>query len=76
MTITNPVPEDKAREAYRKSSDRFEELLEIPFPQATREFAEKTIDQTREAYGRSNRTLEAAVRTVEKSIDVAMADRI
>jgi hypothetical protein len=69
MTITNPVPEDKAREAYRKSSDRFEGLLEIPFPQATREFAEKTIDQTREAYGRSNRTLEAAVRTVEKSID-------
>lgn len=63
MTITNPVPEDKAREAYRKSSDQ------IPFPQATREFAEKTIDQTREAYGRSNRTLEAAVRTVEKSID-------
>ena len=71
MTITNPVPEDKAREAYRKSSDRFEELLEIPFPQATREFAEKTIDQTREAYGRSNRTLEAAVRTLGKSFDAA-----
>ena len=30
MTITKPVPEDKAREAYRKSSNRFEELLEAP----------------------------------------------
>ena len=71
MTITNPNPEDKAREAYRKSSNRFEELLEIPFPQAAREFAEKTIDQTREAYGRFNRTLEAAVQTLEKSFDAA-----
>src|SRR6478672_9768690 len=71
MTITNPVPEDKAREAYHKSSNRFEELLEIPFPQSAREFAEKTIDQTREAYGRSNRTLEAAVQTLERSFDVA-----
>ena len=46
-----------------------EELLETPFPQAAREFAEKTVDQTREAYERSNRTLEAAVQTLEKSFD-------
>jgi phasin len=71
MTITNSNPEDKAREAYGKSSSRFEGLLEIPFPQAAREFAEKTIDQTRDAYGRSNRTLEAAVQTLEKSFDAA-----
>jgi hypothetical protein len=71
MTITNPNPEDTAREAYRKSSNRFDGLLEIPFPQAAREFAEMTIDQTREAYGRSNRTLDAAVQTLEKSFDAA-----
>jgi hypothetical protein len=71
MTITNPNPEDKAREAYRKSSNRFEGLLEIPFPQAAHEFAEKTIDQTRDAYGRSNRTLEAAVQTLERSFESA-----
>jgi len=62
---------DSPREAYRKSSKGFEELFETSFPQAAREFAEKTIDQTREAYGRSNRTLEAAVQTLERSFDVA-----
>jgi hypothetical protein len=71
MTITNSNPEDKAREAYGKSSNRFEGLLEIPFPQAAREFAEKTIDQTRDAYGRSYRTLEAAVQTLERSFESA-----
>jgi len=71
MTITNSNPEDKASEAYCKSSNRFEGLLEIPFPQAAREFAEKTIDQTRDAYARSNRTLEAAVQTLERSFESA-----
>ena len=74
ITNTNPNPKgaaDKAREGYRKSSNRLEELLETPFPQATRELAEKAVDQTREAYERSNRTLEAAVQTLEKSFDAA-----
>jgi len=73
ITITNPNPEGAitAREASRKSSSRLEELLETPFPQAAREFAEKTVDRTREAYERSNRTLEAAVQALEKSLDVA-----
>jgi hypothetical protein len=62
---------DSPREAYRKSSKGLEELFENSFPQAAREFAEKTIDQTLEAYGRSNRTLEAAVQTLERSLDVA-----
>jgi hypothetical protein len=53
---------DSPREACRKSSKGFEELFENSFPQAAREFAEKTIDQTREAYARSNRTLEAGCR--------------
>jgi hypothetical protein len=47
-------------------------LLEAPFPQAAREFAERTVDQTREAFERSNRTLEAAVQTLEKSFDAAV----
>jgi Phasin protein len=46
-------------------------LLEVPFPQAAREFAERTIAQAREVYGRSNKTLEAAVQTLEKSFDAA-----
>jgi phasin len=46
-----------------------EERLQTAFPQAAREFAEKTVDQTREAYERSNRTLETAVQILEKSFD-------
>jgi phasin len=74
ITNTNSNPKgtaDKARKAYRKSSNRSEERLETPFPQAAREFAEKTVDQTREAYERFNRTLETAVQILEKSFDAA-----
>jgi hypothetical protein len=46
-------------------------LFETSFPQAAREFAEKTIDQTREAYGYSSSTLEAAVQALERSFDAA-----
>jgi len=71
ITNTNPNPEDMAREAYRRGSTRLDELLETPFPRAAREFAEKIIDQTRVAYERFNRTLEAAVQTLEESFDAA-----
>jgi hypothetical protein len=64
-------PADKAREAYRKDGSRFEEFLEAPFPRAASEFAEKAVDQTREAYERSSRTLEAAVHALEKAFDAA-----
>jgi phasin len=62
---------DKAREAYRQSTDQFEAVLKTAFPQAAREFAEKTVAQTRETYERSNRALEAAMETLEKSFDAA-----
>jgi hypothetical protein len=63
-------PIARARHVARAARG-FEELFENSFPQAAREFAEKTIDQTREAYARSNRTLEAAVQTLERSFDAA-----
>ena len=65
------VAADKVRETYRQSTDQFEALLKTAFPQAAREFAEKTVAQTREAYERSNKALEAAVETLEKSFDEA-----
>ena len=71
---TNSKPEvaaDKAREAYRQSTDQFEALLKTAFPQAAREFAEQTVAQTRETYERSNRALEAVLETLEKSFDAA-----
>ena len=37
---------DKTREAYRQNTDQFEAVLKTAFPQAAREFAEKTVAQT------------------------------
>jgi phasin len=71
---TNSKPEtaaNKARETIRMSSDQYQALLETSFPEVAREFAEKTVAQTREAYERSNRSLEAAMETLEKSFDAA-----
>lgn len=59
------------RETSHKSSGQIVFLLANPFPQATREFAEKTVVQTREAFDRSNVALEAAVDTLERSFDAA-----
>ena len=69
---TNSKPEvaaDKVRETYRQSTDQFEALLKTAFPQAAREFAEKTVAQTREAYERSKSALEAVVDPVARSFD-------
>ena len=46
-------------------------MLEAPFPQAAREFTDKTIDQTREAYERYLRALEAAAEILGLSFDAA-----
>jgi phasin len=59
------------RETSHKSSGQIGFLLANPFPQATREFAEKTVVQTREAFDRSNVALEAAVDTLERTFDAA-----
>ena len=71
---TNSKPEvaaDKAREAYRQSTDQFEALLKTAFPQAAHEFAEKTVAQTREVYDRSKDAFDASVSTLERTFDAA-----
>ena len=70
ITITNLDPEDKVGE-YREGGNRFQELLEAPFPRAAREFAERTIDQTREAYERYSRTLDVVVQILGNSFAAA-----
>jgi hypothetical protein len=55
---------------YRDGS-RFQELREAPFPRAAREFAGRTIDQTRDAYERCSRTLDAAVQILGTSFAAA-----
>ena len=70
ITITNLDPEDKLGE-YREGGSRFQELREAPFPRAAREFAGRTIDQTRDAYERCSRTLDAAVQILGNSFAAA-----
>ena len=70
ITITNLDPEDKVGE-YREGESRFQELLEAPFPRAAGEFAERAIDQTREAYERCSRTLDVAVQILGNSFAAA-----
>jgi hypothetical protein len=59
------------RETSHKSSGQIGFLLANPFPQATREFAEKMVVQTPEAFDRSNVALEAAIDPLERSFDAA-----
>jgi len=68
---TNSKPEASAQRARQQYSEGQEALLQTAFPQAAREFAEKTVAQTREAYERSNKVLETTLETIEKSFDAA-----
>ena len=68
ITITNLNPEDKARGPYRKGGN---ELLEAPFPQAAREFAEKTIDQSRESLRALQQNPRSCRADFAKSFDAA-----
>ena len=59
-----------SREATRKTNDQFEALaLDTAFSVAVRELAEKSVDQTREAYECSKSALEAVVDPVVRSFD-------
>ena len=46
-------------------------MREAPFPRAAREFAGRTIDQTRDAYERCSSTLDAAVQILGNSFAAA-----
>jgi phasin len=70
IALNREATADKSREASRKTNGQFEALtLDTAFSEAVRELAEKSVDQTREAYEYSKNALEAAVGTMEKSFD-------
>ena len=59
-----------SREATGRSIGQFEALtLDAAFSEAVRELAEKSVDQTREAYDRAKDALEAAADTMATSFD-------
>ena len=54
IALNREATADKSREATRKTNGQFETLtLDAAFSEAVRELAEKSVDQTREAYDRA-----------------------
>jgi phasin len=71
-SINPQVAAEKARDTYRKTTAQFEALtVDTAFPEVARDFAEKTVAQTREAYDRSKEALEAGLDAMERSFDAA-----
>jgi phasin len=74
MTEQTPakVAADKARAAYRKTAEDFEQFTkDAQMPEAVRVFAEKNIAQSREIYERSKDALEAVLESWERTFDAA-----
>jgi len=74
MTESTPakVAADKARAAYRKTAEEFEQFTkEAQMPEAVRVLAEKNIAQTREMYERSKDALETVLESWERTFDAA-----
>jgi hypothetical protein len=70
IALNREATADKSREATRKTNGQFETLtLDAAFSEAVRELAEKSVDQTREAYDRAKDSLEATVDTMARSFD-------
>ena len=62
----------EARANYREVTARLGALgFDTAIPEGVRALAERTVDQTREAYDRSTDAFEASVATFEKSFDAA-----
>jgi phasin len=62
----------EARANYREVTAKLGLLgLDTAIPEGVRALAEKSVDQTREAYDRSTEAFEASVATFEKSFDAA-----
>ena len=70
IALNREATADKSREAPRRTIVQFEALtLDAAFSEAVRELAEKSVDQTREAYDRAKDSLEATVDTMARSFD-------
>ena len=74
MTATfNPqAAAEQSRKNYRDVTTKVGPLgLDTSVPEIVRAMAEKVVDQSREAYGRSKDALDASVATLERTFDAA-----
>jgi phasin len=63
---------EQARDTFQKAAKEFEALkLDTTVPESVRALAEKTVNQTREAYERGKEALEEAIDALERSFDAA-----
>src|SRR5665648_759125 len=74
-TATPQTPEEvaeKTTETFETVAKEFESLkLDTTVPESVRVLAEKTVNQTREAYERGKESLEESVDALERSFDAA-----
>ena len=71
-TFSPQVAAEQARDAFRKAAQEFETLkLDTTVPESVRALAEKTVNQSREAYERGKEQLEEAIDALERSFDAA-----
>jgi phasin len=69
---TPQVAAEQARDAFRKTAEQFEKMsLDTTVPESVRALAEKTVNQSREAYERGKDALEEAIDALERSFDAA-----
>ncbi|MGK2923292.1 MAG: phasin [Methyloceanibacter sp.] len=78
MTETSHIPQtseevvEKAEETFKNAAKEFEALkLDTTVPESVRALAEKTVNQTREAYERGKEALEESIDAMERSFDAA-----
>ena len=71
-TYSPQVAAEQARDAFRRAAQEFETLkLDTTVPESVRALAEKTVNQSREAYERGKEQLEEAIDALERSFDAA-----
>lgn len=71
-TYSPQVAAEQARDAFRKAAKEFEAFkLDTTVPESVRALAERTVNQSREAYERGKDALEEAIDALERSFDAA-----
>ena len=71
-TYTPQAAAEQARDTFRKAAKEFEALkLDTTVPESVRALAEKTVNQSREAYERGKEQLEETIDALERSFDAA-----
>ncbi len=71
-TYSPQAAAEQARDSFRKAAKEFETFkLDTTVPESVRALAEKTVNQSREAYERGKDALEEAIDALERSFDAA-----